>query len=110
MSEVRNGDQKVQKYIFSEIFYGLQNVHKYLSQSRNILVLLLLIMVGSRSIHYSSCASYMPLIHKKGYGPTDRGIIYVDINSSGCNIHRLRACTRHPANHQDATVSQPTLR
>ena len=42
--------------------------------SRNMFVLLLILMVGSR-IHYSSFASYMPLLHKKGYGPTDRGII-----------------------------------
>ena len=26
MSEVRNGDQKVRKYLFSEIFYGRQAV------------------------------------------------------------------------------------
>ena len=35
--------------------------------SRNILVLLLILMVGSRSIHYYSFAS-----RKKSYGPTDR--------------------------------------
>ena len=34
----------------------------------NIFVLLLILMVGSRSIHYSSFAS-----HKKSYGPTDSG-------------------------------------
>ena len=34
----------------------------------NILVLLLILMVGSRSIYYSSFAS-----HKKSYGPTDSG-------------------------------------
>ena len=50
MSEVRNGDQKVQKYLFSEIFYDRQEVHKYL--------LLLILMVGSR-IHHSSFASYV---------------------------------------------------
>ena len=33
-----------------------------------IFVLLLVLMVGSRSIHYSSFAS-----HKKSYGPTDSG-------------------------------------
>ena len=27
--EIRNGDQKVRKYLFSEIFYGRQEVHKY---------------------------------------------------------------------------------
>ena len=27
MGEVRNGDQKVRKYLFSEIFYGLRIVH-----------------------------------------------------------------------------------
>ena len=32
----------------------------------NIFVLLLILMVGSRSIHYSSFAS-----HEKSYGPTD---------------------------------------
>ena len=31
LSEIRNGDQKVQKYLFSKIFYGQQEVHKYLS-------------------------------------------------------------------------------
>ena len=30
MGEVRNGDQKVQKYLFSEIFYARQEVRKYL--------------------------------------------------------------------------------
>ena len=34
----------------------------------NIFVLLLILMVGSRSIHYSSFAS-----HKKNYRPTDSG-------------------------------------
>ena len=34
----------------------------------NIFVLLLILMVGSRSIHYPSFAS-----HKKMYGPTDSG-------------------------------------
>ena len=34
----------------------------------NIFVLLLIFMVGSRSIHYSSFAS-----HKKSYGPIDSG-------------------------------------
>ena len=34
----------------------------------NIFVRLLIIMVGSPSIHYSSLAS-----HKKSYGPTDSG-------------------------------------
>ena len=34
----------------------------------NIFVLLLILMVGSRNIHYSSFAS-----HKKSYGPTDSG-------------------------------------
>ena len=34
----------------------------------NIFVLLLILMVGSRSVHYSSFAS-----HKKSYGPTDSG-------------------------------------
>ena len=29
MGEVRNGDQKVRKYLFSEIRYGRQEVHKY---------------------------------------------------------------------------------
>ena len=33
------------------------------------IVLLLILMVGSRSIHYSSFAS-----HKKSFGPTDSGI------------------------------------
>ena len=31
MSEVGNGDQKVLKYLFSRIFYGRQEVPKYLS-------------------------------------------------------------------------------
>ena len=34
----------------------------------NIFVFLLILMVGSRSIHFSSIAS-----HKKSYGPTDSG-------------------------------------
>ena len=37
--------------------------------SRNIFVLLLILMIGSRSIHYSSFAS-----HKRSYGPTNSGI------------------------------------
>ena len=36
MGEVRNGDQKVRKYIFPEIFYGRQEVHKYFCTSVNI--------------------------------------------------------------------------
>ena len=36
MGEVRNGDQKVRKYLFPEIFYGRQEVHKYLCASDNI--------------------------------------------------------------------------
>ena len=31
MSEVRNGDQKVQKYLFHKIFLGRQEVHLYIS-------------------------------------------------------------------------------
>ena len=31
LSEVRNGDQKVQKYVFCEIFYGRQEVPKHVS-------------------------------------------------------------------------------
>ena len=31
MSEVRNGEQKEQKYSYSEMFYGGQKLHKYLS-------------------------------------------------------------------------------
>ena len=34
--EVRNGDQKVRKYLFPEIFYGRQEVHKYFCTSVNI--------------------------------------------------------------------------
>ena len=37
--------------------------------SRNIFVLLLILMVGSRSIHYSLFSS-----HIKSYGPTDSGM------------------------------------
>ena len=51
MGEVHNGDQKVRKYLFPEMFDGRQEVHKYF-------VLLLIFMVGSRSIHYSSFASH----------------------------------------------------
>ena len=40
----------------------------------NIFVLLLRLMVGSRSIHYSSFAS-----HKKSYGPTDSGFSQMSI-------------------------------
>ena len=29
MGEVRNGDQKMRKYLFPDIFYGRQEVHKY---------------------------------------------------------------------------------
>ena len=32
MSEVRNGEQKEQKYLYSEIFYGGQKVHKYFTR------------------------------------------------------------------------------
>ena len=55
MSEVRDGDQKVQKYLISEMFYGRQEVHRYLISiiSRNIFILIIV----SR-IHYSSFVSY----------------------------------------------------
>ena len=33
MSGVRNGEQKKQKYVLSEIFYGGQKLHKYFSSS-----------------------------------------------------------------------------
>ena len=36
MDEVRNGDQKVREYLFPEIFYGRQEVHKYFCTSVNI--------------------------------------------------------------------------
>ena len=36
MGEVRNGDQKVREYLFPEIFYGRQEVHKYFCTSVNI--------------------------------------------------------------------------
>ena len=36
MGEVRNGDQKLQKYVFPEMFYGRQEVHKYFCTSVNI--------------------------------------------------------------------------
>ena len=29
MNEVRNGEQKVKKYLYFEIFYGSQKLHKY---------------------------------------------------------------------------------
>ena len=44
MSEVRNGDQKVKKYLISEIFYGRQEVHKYVSYPEIFFLLLLLIL------------------------------------------------------------------
>ena len=35
LSEVRNGEQKEQKYfLYSEIFYGVQKLHKYSSSLR----------------------------------------------------------------------------
>ena len=36
MGEVRNGDQKVRKCLFPEIFNGRQEVHKYFCTSVNI--------------------------------------------------------------------------
>ena len=36
MGEVRNGDQKVRKYLLPEIFYGRQEVQKYFCTSVNI--------------------------------------------------------------------------
>ena len=74
MSEVRNGDQKVQKCLISEIFYGRREVHKYLSYRE--IFLYFCKMVGSR-IHYSSFASYVMCHYyiKKSYGPTERGIV-----------------------------------
>ena len=47
------------------------NLRKYfmaVRKFRNIFVLLLILMVGSHSIHYSSFAS-----HEKSDGPTDSG-------------------------------------
>ena len=38
MGEVRNGDQKVRKYLFPEIFYGRQEVHKYFCTSVVVVV------------------------------------------------------------------------
>ena len=45
--------------------------------SRNIFVLLLLLMIGSRSIHHSSFALYVMCHYyiKKMYGPTERGTV-----------------------------------
>ena len=34
MGEVRNGEQKEQKYLYSEIFYGGQKLHEYFSSLR----------------------------------------------------------------------------
>ena len=71
MSEVRNDDQKVQKYLISEICYGRQEVHKYLSYPE------ILLMVGSR-IHCTSFASYVMCHYyyiTKSYGPTERRIV-----------------------------------
>ena len=36
MGEVRNGDQKVRKYLFPEMFYGRQEDRKYFCTSVNI--------------------------------------------------------------------------
>ena len=36
MAKVRNGDQKVRKHLFPEIFYGRQEVYKYFFTSVNI--------------------------------------------------------------------------
>ena len=72
MSEVRNGDKIImQKYIFSKMFYGRQEVHKYLSYPEIFLFFLLILMAGSRSIHYSLFASHVMchLLHRlRAYG------------------------------------------
>ena len=49
--------------------------------SRNIFVILLILMVGSRSIHYSSFAS-----HKKSYRPTDSGINLTLLIQQQCKV------------------------
>ena len=62
MGEVRNGDQKVRKYLFPKIFYGRQEVHKYVYT----------VNINGRftyTLHYSSFAS-----HKKKLR-TDRGSV-----------------------------------
>ena len=44
MGEVRNGDQKVRKYLFPEYFMAVR-------KSTNIFVLLLILMVGSHILY-----------------------------------------------------------
>ena len=59
--------------------------------SRNIFVLLLILMVGSRSIHYSSFAS-----HKRSYGTIDSGINLTLLFQQQCKYTVLRwASPRH---------------
>ena len=43
--------RKVQKYLISEMFYGRQEVHKYLSNPEIFLYFLLILMVVSRIIY-----------------------------------------------------------
>ena len=74
MGEIRNGDQKVRKYLFFEIFYGRQEVHKYsvvLLSSRFVFVLLLILMVGSRSV--CVCVFFPFILDIKFVGRTSRG-------------------------------------
>ena len=63
-------------FIFRNILWPTGSSQIFIT-SRNIFVLLLILIVGSR-IHYSPFASYnipLLLIHKKDCGPTDPGII-----------------------------------
>ena len=84
MSEVRNSDQKVvQKYLISEMFYGRQEVHKYLSYPEILLYLSHVYII--LSLLHMSCATAINTLKKKLR--TDRTWhSYVDINSSGCYI------------------------
>ena len=53
---------------FRKYFMAVRKITN-ISISKHFCVPLLILMVGSRSIQYSSFAS-----HKKSYGPTDSGI------------------------------------
>ena len=54
MSEVRNGDQKVRKYLSPEIFYCRQEVHKYFCTSVNINVRFTWYIIP-RLLHIKKC-------------------------------------------------------
>ena len=76
--------------------------------SRNIFILLLILMVGSR-IHYSSFTSYIMCHYyiKKSYGPTERGIVTLTLTAAvATSVTSLHEAPREsPGRHRFPTYA-----